>query len=106
MGRITKRFFSGEDKYGERCLFIGSYGYRSERHKYFEAVFLFTWDYICFTFEGLFFGSSGDCFTSGLQMGQNGLEGLCCRLRGRFMTGLMDFGCLAVFLRLFLNMMP
>ena len=25
--------------------------------------------YICFTFEGLFFGYSGDCFTSGLQMG-------------------------------------
>ncbi|WP_349893181.1 hypothetical protein, partial [Bacteroides caccae] len=37
--------------------------------EYFEAVFLFTWAYICFTFEGLFCGSSGDCFTSGLQMG-------------------------------------
>jgi hypothetical protein len=37
--------------------------------EYFEAVFLFTWAYICFTFEGLFFGYSGDCFTLGLQMG-------------------------------------
>ncbi|WP_349917888.1 hypothetical protein, partial [Bacteroides caccae] len=37
--------------------------------EYFEAVFLFTWAYICFTFEGLFLGILGDCFTSGLQMG-------------------------------------
>ena len=33
------------------------------------ADFRFTLAYICFTFEGLFFGSSGDCFTWGLQMG-------------------------------------
>ncbi|EDU99324.1 hypothetical protein [Phocaeicola plebeius] len=37
--------------------------------EYFEAVFSFTWAYICFTFEELFFGSPGDCFTLGLQMG-------------------------------------
>lgn len=33
MGRITKRFFSGEGKSGERCLFIGSYGRGQENDR-------------------------------------------------------------------------
>lgn len=81
--------------------------------EYFEAVFLFTWAYICFTFEGLFFGYSGDCFTLGLQMG--------LKRPGRALfSGVWPFydwvdgillyddvnGCVAVFLCLFSNMMP
>lgn len=33
MGRITKRFFKDDGQNDESCLFIGSYGRRSERGK-------------------------------------------------------------------------
>jgi len=72
--------------------------------------------YICFTFEGLFFGYSGDCFTSGLQMGlkrpgrvlfsavwpfygwveillYDGVNGLC----GRFFVPIFKYGALKFF---------
>ena len=55
---------------GRKALRTKGFKYGREKWaEYFEAVFSFTWAYICFTFEGLFCGFSGDCFTSGLQMG-------------------------------------
>ena len=69
MGHRTKRFFQWSGKMGERFWKPKGLGMIGKMGWIFRSGFSLYMAYICFTFEGLFFGYSGDCFTSGLQMG-------------------------------------
>ena len=61
-------FFNGREN-GRKVLKTKGFRHDRENGLNISKRFSLYMAYICFTFEGLFFGYSGDCFTSGLQMG-------------------------------------